>query len=429
MTAVDIPGSPGGLDALAGQLENAANDINAVRDRVATNGLDGEWSGQAADAFRSTLHRLPGELATVGGAFGDAMGTIRSFAGRLSELQQQAQWYDEKLEESERDLQQANARHDQATESLRSANRAQAAAADPVSLHAAKQAVERGESMVRQAITDVEDLGGEVSQLNSGADSIRREYEEAVRSSCSALEAACPPGENVWSGLRHGFDDMTGGAILLGGAVWRGADRGLHDTEKGLEDAAHFTVHEFDEHWGEIRRVLADVGQGLMVAGVIAGIVLLTAATGGGDIPFLITAAPLAIAAFGAADSGAILEGDDIEATTGDASEKKQYGRLLPGDAFNVALSAFGVLTGGVLDDAPEVVDVGSASFDLVTGVTEDVAGELDSHLISEKVGVPSNENQYVDPALVQAARHYVEPALAEPVRFLLSVPPAELMV
>src|ERR1039458_1049514 len=120
MTAVDIPGSPGGLDALAGQLENAANDINAVRDRVATNGLDGEWSGQAADAFRSTLHRLPGELATVGGAFGDAMGTIRSFAGRLAGLQQQAQWYDEKLEESERDLQEANARHDQATESLRS---------------------------------------------------------------------------------------------------------------------------------------------------------------------------------------------------------------------------------------------------------------------------------------------------------------------
>ncbi len=429
MTSIDIPGSPGGLDALAGQLENAANDINAVGDRVATNGLDGEWSGQAADAFRSTLHRLPGELTTVGGAFGDAMGTIRSFAGRLAELQQQAQWYQEKMEESERDLQAANARHDEAAEGLRNANRAQAAATDPVSLNAAKQAVDLGESMVRQAIADVEDIGGQISQLNSGTDSIRREYEEAVRSSCSALDAACPPGESLWSGLRHGFDDMTGGAIRLGGAVWRGADRDVHDAERDVKDVAHFTVHEFDEHWGELRSVLAEVGTGLMIAGVVAGVVLLTAVTMGADVPFLLGAAPLALAAFGAADAGTILEGDDIEATTGDASEREQYGRLLPGDVFNVGLAAFGVLTGGALGDAADVVDVGAATFDVATTVTEDVAGEVDHHLINENMGVPADENEYVNPALVQSVRQYVEPTLVEPVRFVLSVPPAELMV
>jgi uncharacterized protein YukE len=429
MTTIDIPGSPGGLDALAGQLENAANDIDAVRDRVATNGLDGEWSGQAADAFRSTLHRLPGELATVGGAFGEAMGTIRNFAGRLAELQQQAQWYQEKMEESEHDLQAANQRHDEAAMSLRNANRAQAVAADPVSLSAAKQAVDLGESMVRQALADVEDIGGQISQLNSGADSIRREYEEAVRSTCSALDAACPPGESLWSGLRHGFDDMTGGAILLGGAAWRGADRGFRDAEKDVKDVAHFTVHEFDEHWGELRSVLVDVGTGLMIAGVVAGVALLTAVTMGTDIPFLLGAAPLALAAFGAADEGTILEGDDIEATTGNASEREQYGRLLPGDMFNVGLAAFGVLTGGALSDAADVVDVGSATFDLVTSATEDVAGEVDHHLINENMGVPADENEYVEPELIPSFRQYVEPALVQPVRFLLSVPPAELMV
>jgi uncharacterized protein YukE len=401
MTTLDIPGSPGGLDALAGQLENAANDINAVGDRVATNGLDGEWSGQAADAFRSTLHRLPGELATVGGAFGDAMGTIRSFAGRLAGLQQQAQWYDEKLEESERDLQEANARHDQATESLRSANRAQAAAADPVSLNAAKRAVDLGESMVRQAIADVEDIGGQVSQLNSGADSIRREYEEAVRSSCSALDAACPPGESVWSGLRHGFDDMTGGAILLGGAVWRGADKGLHDAERGLDDAAHFAVHEFDEHWGEIRKGLELVGAGLMVAALI----VLTVGTGGADVPFILTG----LAAFSAADAGAIFEGDYVEAETGDASERKQYSKLLPGDAFDVALSAFGVFT-SFATDIPYAFDVGST-------VTEDVVGEIDHREIDQTSGAAPRENKYLDPALLR------------PAPFLLDVPPAELLV
>ncbi len=409
MTTLDIPGSPGGLDALAGQLENAANDIDSVRDRVATNGLEGEWSGQAADAFRSTLHRLPGELATVGGAFGDAMGTIRSFAGRLAELQQQAQWCQEKMEESERDLQAANARHDEAVEGLRDANRAQVAATDPVSLTEAKQAVVLGESMVRQAIADVEDIGGQISQLNSGADSIRREYEEAVRSCCSALEAASPPGESMWSGLRHGFDDMTGGAILLGGAVWHGADRGFHDAEKDLDKAGHFAIHEFDEHWGEIRNVLVDVGKGLMIAGVIAAVALVTVGSGGADVPFLLAAAPLTLAAFGAADDGAIFEGDDIEAETGDASEKKRYSRLLPGDAFNLGMASFGVLTG--------VAGGGSYVSDLRTTVTEDVIEEVGDRKINQDMGVPVRENQYIEPALLQ------------PIRLLLDVPPAGLMV
>ena len=33
-------------------INNAANDIDSVRDRVATNGLEGTWSGSAADALR-----------------------------------------------------------------------------------------------------------------------------------------------------------------------------------------------------------------------------------------------------------------------------------------------------------------------------------------------------------------------------------------
>jgi uncharacterized protein YukE len=402
MTTLDIPGSPGGLEALAGQLENAANDINAVRDRVATNGLDGEWSGQAADAFRSTLHRLPSELATVSGAFGDAMGTIRNFAGRLAELQQQAQWYDEKLEESERDLRQANERHDEAIADLRSANRVQAAAADPVSLHAAKQVVERGESTVRQAIADVEDIGGKVSQLNSGADSIRREYEEVVRSCCSALEAASPPGESMWSGLRHGFDDMTGGAILLGGAVWRGTDRGLHDAEKDVKDVVHFTVHEFDEHWSDIRIGLEVVGYALAAAAVIAILAGVTVTTGGVDIPFL-------IGALSVADAGAIFEGDDFEAQTGDASERKQYGRDLPGDAFNVVVSGLGVFA-RMPEDASKTLQLGLT-------VTDDALNEFDAYGIDRLSGELSQENQLIGPELL------------EPTRFLMDVPPAELMV
>lgn len=352
MTTLDIPGSPGGLEALAGQLENAANDIDAVRDRVATNGLDGEWSGQAADAFRSTLHRLPGELATVSGAFGDATGTIRSFAGRLAELQQQARWYEEKLEESERDLREANARHDEATANLRSASRAQAAAADPVSLHAAKQVVERGESMVRQALADVEDIGGELSQLNSGADSIRREYEEAIRSCCSALEAANPPGESMWSGLRHGFDEMTGGAIRLGGAVWRGTDRGLHDAEKGLDDAAHFTLTDFDYYWAGARRIIVDTTVGLSdatlaIAGaaIALGLAVTAGTVGAGalaDVPLgAIAAVALTVNEFVSKIGYGVAAGGDLiaETTSQTKAEKDEYRKILPEDDVSLGAS------------------------------------------------------------------------------------------
>jgi uncharacterized protein YukE len=387
MGDVEIPGSPGGLDALAGQLHAAAGDIGAVTNRVASNGLEGAWSGQAADAFRSSLHQLPGELGKVGTAFTDAAGAITQFAAKLAELQEKARWYNEHVANVEQELRDADARNEQAQTTLDKARLEHSLATDPVSLSTTSRAVSLGESFVRQAASDMEDAEGSLAQLISGGNGVRGEYESAVRVCCAALDAARDGGGSLLSGWRRDFDRMAGDSWHLGGTLWRTTDRGMHDVGDDLDRIAHVAARDFDEHWGVMREVLEDAGMVLAVAAFVAVCV----GTGGAAAPFLLSA--LAVA-----DSGAVFEGDMYEA---DVRHNKMYAKYLPGDMFQVALSAFGAVTAG-LSLGPDALDAGGRAFGVSTSAAEDVFGAIDQHEINSASGVAPQDNDYIDPALLR---------------------------
>src|SRR6202020_1120726 len=141
MGEISIPGDPGALQSLAARLRQAAGDVESVRGRVSQNGLDGAWSGQAGDAFRGTLHELPGELTPIATAFDGAAQSLAGFATRLAELQEQARWYEDQIIGARQELNEAHARNAAAETKLRVARLAHAAASDPVSLHTAQSAV------------------------------------------------------------------------------------------------------------------------------------------------------------------------------------------------------------------------------------------------------------------------------------------------
>jgi uncharacterized protein YukE len=338
MSEVVIPGSPGGLEALASQLNNAANDIDSVRDRVATNGLEGTWSGHAADAFRSSLHELPSELAKVGGAFTSAAGAVSAFAGRLSELQQQAEGYQRRAEEAERELQDANARHAEAQTKLDESRVAHSLATDPVSLNTASQAVTLGESVVRQTAADIEEVGGNISRLVSAQQTVRDEYEDAVRVCSAALDAARDSGGHALSGWRSRFDHITGRLEHDGGVLWHDTDRGAHDLERDAEHAGGITLRVFHDEWGFVRAALVDTSTALAEATlIVCGAVLVV---GVALAPFGVGEAILAADAVVVDASGDVLEiegslilaGDSAAALTGD----EQYAGDIPGDVVGV---------------------------------------------------------------------------------------------
>jgi uncharacterized protein YukE/surface antigen len=182
-----IPGEPGGLDAIASQLQSASTDIASVQERVAVNGLQGSWTGHAADAFRSSLDKLPGELGTVARAFEAASDSVRGFAGQLADFQSNASYCANRIRALEEDLQSAQRRHDEAQARVESARLRESVASDPISLKTAVDAVKDGLSQLRLALDDLEASHGELQRIRREAQNNREDYEQAVRACGAAL--------------------------------------------------------------------------------------------------------------------------------------------------------------------------------------------------------------------------------------------------
>ena len=184
-----IPGDPTGLDAIAGQLQSAQTDIASVQERVTANELAG-WAGTAADRFRTSLDKLPGELGTVASAFENASGTVRRFAGELAEFQSHASYYASRIESCEEELHSSQRRHDEAQSELAAARFHASVTTDPISLKVAVDAVDDGISKLKLALDDVEANRGELERLRREAQTNREDYEDAVSRSCAALQDA-----------------------------------------------------------------------------------------------------------------------------------------------------------------------------------------------------------------------------------------------
>jgi WXG100 family type VII secretion target len=325
---VIIPGDPAGLDALAGQLHGAAGDVQSVQSRVASNSLGASWSGQAANAFRNSLDQLPGEIEKVVGAFNDAGSAVSSFAGRLAELQQAAAWHNQQVErsEQERDEAEANARNRE--RELQEAQRAHAAATDPLSLSGLQRAVETSDGLCRTAIADVEDTASRLTQLLGAGSVLHNDYEAAVSACCAALDAARHAAGRTF--LRW-LGDQVGGIAhateRLGGVIVHDAESVVRDSLDAFHDAAHWV----SEHWEEIREAIEKTA---MIFAVVTLGAILVVGTGG--------AAVVALGLVTAALYGTVLAGDGLEAADGNQTARK---RLL-GDAFDFATSAFGAGAG-----------------------------------------------------------------------------------
>jgi uncharacterized protein YukE len=360
-----IPGDPGALGAIGSQLRTAAADVASVRDRVASNSLDGAWKGNAANAFRSTLHELPGELSHVVSAFEQAGGAVSRFASRLGELQREAAWYNAKLAESEEEERLSRERLKHAETSVLHARAAHSAAADPASILSTRSALAACEAALHGAVGALEEAGAALSHLVSGASGPRQEYEAAVRQCCGELDAAHGGATHGLSGwvARH-LQAMEHGLEHLGGAIWRAGtgeiDSLVHDGEHLLKWAGH----ELDEHWDTIRNVLMVAGTVIAAATIVALIVV----SGGTALPGVIGFLTVA----GVADSAAVLLGDERE------SRLPQYAndrKLIAGDMFSLVTSLLGPATKGVGLARAALSDGGVAAKGLTEA--EQVAKEL----------------------------------------------------
>jgi hypothetical protein len=85
LVAADLPavsGLAGHLEALGAALERTARGLRGIE--------VGEWSGEAADAFRARFDESPHAWFTGADAFADAAGACRRFAGAVGRAREQA---------------------------------------------------------------------------------------------------------------------------------------------------------------------------------------------------------------------------------------------------------------------------------------------------------------------------------------------------
>ncbi len=185
--AAAIPGDADGLEAIARRLQIARSDVTHVQGRVAANGLR-DWTGEAADRFRSSLERLPGELGQAAGAFDAAACSLVRFAAELASLQERAAGYAARIAEHEDAAEAAQQRHDEAQTKVNEARQQQSEATDPAGLKAASDALASGLSLWRQALSELEEHRGQIADLCRQVHENHEQYERAVTVCCTALD-------------------------------------------------------------------------------------------------------------------------------------------------------------------------------------------------------------------------------------------------
>jgi len=190
LEGASIPGDPEGLDAIASRLQAAQDDVSTVQGRIAVDGAIAGWEGQAADRFRSSLEKLPGELTTVANAFEAASGSIRSFSGQLTDFQNNAHYYANRAKNLEEELHSSQRRHDEVQAEVDAARFRESAASDPISLKTAVEAVKDGLGKLQLALDGVEANRGELERVRREAQTNREDYEQAVRACCTELQDA-----------------------------------------------------------------------------------------------------------------------------------------------------------------------------------------------------------------------------------------------
>lgn len=436
MTEISIPGDPSGLAGLASQLWAAADHVGSVNGRLQSNSLQGAWSGNAAEAFRSTLHQLPGELTKVEQAFGDAGRAVGTFASTLEELQQRAAWYNGQLESARREMANAEAAKRSAESEVRAARQRGSAASDPVTKHAAQTALNDGVSMVGRAAADITSSGNRISSLERSATQLRDEYEQAVRTCCSALEGSGHAGHHSLLGWAKDTVKDIGKFSEKGAAAF------IHTVKSGVDEVERVggdTLEEFDKNWGDWRKflvhandVIGDVAVDVGVSVLVAAGAVALAVPGPGDVVAgaMVTADEALMAGASklqAADRGLILAGDAVE---GYAMGRSQYKAYLFDDAVETGVSiGGGKLLEGVGSKVESMPAFKKASGKLENFVKDDPTLKVGERIVVDEVKIVKDHvvdqgKDWVKDGIEALPKSLILEPLKEPETLLVNLAP-----
>jgi hypothetical protein len=199
-----VSAEPGEVSALAvafrrvaGQAETAAAGLRGAQG-------DATWTGQAADAFRHQLGKLPGDLDTVQRSYGAVADALGVYESQLGDLQRRFHALADQIIQARQSLSGAQTTLSGATSALHDVT-----AAPPKSA-VQRAAVSSAEGAFNAASGAVTRIQGEISSLEGQAYRLLDEFDSDRGRTRSAVSGAAgvAPHQSWWSSVFHAVENF-----------------------------------------------------------------------------------------------------------------------------------------------------------------------------------------------------------------------------
>src|SRR5579875_3741543 len=334
--------SPDEIDNLAGFLQRVSGQAQDAAAGLRGAHGDATWTGGAADAFRAKLGKLPGDLSTVQGSYGDAAQALRTYAtnvapirSQFQSLAQQLQGAQSQLTSAQHTLAGAQSALSSARSNLTTAQTAPKAKPTEPAVTTASRAVTNAQTGLNSAQGTVSRLSGEVSGLDTRGCQLLDEF-DTVRGQCvSALKRAGSAAPQHHSSL---FGDL----VSIGSDIVHGVAGVATSLWKHIKDLPAAAVNLWEHpSWEALGRFAEDLGAAATVVALAATAVV----------------APEALLAGGAEEAAAgAAEGGVAGASEGGEEEAQTAGSRFISGAKTVQSYSSGVATrAGVASTVSEV--------------------------------------------------------------------------
>lgn len=320
-----LAAQPGEVEALGCEFRRVASQAETSIAGLQGAHGDATWTGAAADAFRTQLGKLPGDLQKVHQSYGQAASALSAYAGELGPLKSQFQSLVSQLHSAQAAVTSAQGNLQSAKSEMRSAQSAPNAKASSPAVVNANNAVTTAGGVLSQAQGELSGLQQRAFQVLDEADTARGH----ARSAVSSAAGVAPSSGGWFSSMLHSIGNFMSGAGHFAVGMVKDV---VHAAESLPGDVVNVFEHPFDLHdWAKLGE---DVG-------TVAGAVALVASV------LICPADALGFEALAEGASGVLETADGVGMVAGEehlAADAGQVaeGKLKPGQ---LAFDAFGVVT------------------------------------------------------------------------------------
>lgn len=211
-----LSADPGEISLLAGSFHRVANQAHTAAAGLRGAENDAHWTGQAADAFRAKLGKLPGDLDNVQSSYGEVAGALDTYGAHLEPIQTKFQSLATQLGDARSSL--ANAQGQAATAQ---SNLSKATAAPHATSHTT--AVVNAHSALNAANTRVGNLQQQVSGLESRGFQLLDEFDTIRTAAINKVSDAAgkAPSHHWWQSVASFVGNFVKETVEnIGKSVW-----------------------------------------------------------------------------------------------------------------------------------------------------------------------------------------------------------------